>query len=244
MERFEPQQRDEQLAPNPHRVELTGNPGALTWPALCPNCGAPSRERIAVGKVFRHTHRFSDLPTWYTVDSVPIPFCHDCAERHRREVAGMTPLQRFVSRFLSEMALPMLFAGLLGLFLLKETLAELSEPAVAGVMGGLALVFLGIAAGSYRSSVHRTARLRVPPQTSVTLACDYSDDLSEPFDGERRLYAIRDAGFAEAFAALNREAAWNPAAPRARRARRGRGIAAVLAILVAAAALLWDLLAT
>src|SRR5262245_40333906 len=33
---------------------------------------------------------------------------------------------------------------------------------------------------------------RMPPQTEVTRACDFSDNLGNPFVGERRTFAIRN----------------------------------------------------
>jgi len=80
-----------------------------------------------------------------------------------------------------------------------------------------------------------TRRFRVPPQTEVTLACDFSDDISEAFEGERRVYAIRDEGFAEELAAANRDRAWT----RAMRARSRRLQLAVATVGVALAVGYW-----
>jgi hypothetical protein len=76
----------------------------------------------------------------------------------------------------------------------------------------------------------------------VTLACDFSDDISEPFDPQRRVYSIRNAAFAEAFAAANPQAAWEAGSPRAVRGQWRRRLATALLILAAAAGLAWKLL--
>jgi len=47
----------------------------------------------------------------------------------------------------------------------------------------------------------------VSPQTSITRAFDYSDELGNVVEGRRRVYAIQDGGFAERFASVNGELA-------------------------------------
>jgi hypothetical protein len=49
---------------------------------------------------------------------------------------------------------------------------------------------------------------RLDPLTNVTRACDFSEDVSEFYEKERRIYAIKNKTFAESFAALNRDRAW------------------------------------
>jgi hypothetical protein len=149
--------------------------------------------------------------------------------------------QRLVTGFLSEMAIPMVLAGGTALFCAKEAAAALPDTAGAGVMGGVALFFGLIAAASARSSWASSRRLRVPPQTSVTLACDFSDDVSKPFDASRHVYAMRNSAFADALAAANRQEMWEPGSPRAARGRSLRRLTLALAIAGAAAWLLWKL---
>jgi hypothetical protein len=72
----------------------------------------------------------------------------------------------------------------------------------------------------------------VPRQTSVTLAFDFGPDISDALDpGERRIYTMRDAVFAEAFVQLNRDRVWapDPAAERAE-ARVWTGALVLLAL--------------
>jgi hypothetical protein len=85
------------------------------------------------------------------------------------------------------------------------------------------------------AAVRATRTLRVPAQTDVTRACDFSDDRSLPLEGERRVYALRDAAFAAALAAANRDRAWTPAArARARWRLAATGAAAVAGLAVGA----------
>jgi hypothetical protein len=52
-----------------------------------------------------------------------------------------------------------------------------------------------------------TRRFRVPPQTSITRAFDYSDEVGNVVEGRRRVYALQDRGLAERFASINSEMA-------------------------------------
>jgi hypothetical protein len=235
---IEPQQGARGLAPNPHRVELVGAPSALAWPAVCPNCGAPASERIRVGKVFVVTYQFDDQPAWYRVCRVAMPFCSPCAARHRSEQPAASSAERLLTMVRAEMAIPMVIMGAVAVFCAREALASLPDQVGAAVMGGLGLLFALGSAACARSAWRGSARFRVPPQTSVTLSCDFSDDISDPFDEERRIYAIRDPRFAEAFASMNAQAAWDPDAPRARRARWSRAVVSALLIIAAAVGLI------
>jgi succinate dehydrogenase/fumarate reductase-like Fe-S protein len=52
---------------------------------------------------------------------------------------------------------------------------------------------------------------RIDPLTNVTRACDFSEDVSEFYEKERRIYAIKNKTFAESLAALNQDRAWSKA---------------------------------
>lgn len=241
MKVFEPQQRALGLAANPHRVEMTGRPEGFVWPATCPNCGAHANESIRIAKVFFRAHRFTDDPSYHVITAVEVPFCAACAERHRGEEPGMTPMQRVASTFMSPMLLVMLFAALAALFCLKEALSDLSDRTGVMVMGGMAAFFFLIGFAGWLASVGATKRLRVPAQTSVTLAFDFSDDLSKLFDGSRRLYAIRNEAFAREFESLNGSRVWRPDSPTARTARAKRKLVyyVVAAAAIAVTVLEW-----
>jgi len=95
-------------------------------------------------------------------------------------------------------------------------LTTIQPPTHAGEAAGgferaLALLFGLSGAGVIGYGWWDTRSCMVPRQTSVTLAFDFSPDVSDVLDhGQRRVYAMRDAAFAEAFTALNRDRVWQP----------------------------------
>ena len=74
----------------------------------------------------------------------------------------------------------------------------------------------------------------MPPQTEVTRACDFSDNMGNVFVGERRVFAIRNARFAEALETANRDRLWTDEI-RARDNRRNGTVAVVGLALLAIA---------
>ena len=234
MKSFDPQVGARELAPNSHRVELTGKLRSLTFPDACPNCGAAARERLRVRKVFR---RKSYRRPWrYFIAEVRVPFCSACIARHESEVERMSTPRRLLTALLSVEALGALFCGGFALFVALKILAPMGqgEPLFAPVLGGV-LFFAVIALIQARLAWTRTERFAIPPQTSVTRAFDFSDDVSDALDAEqRRVYAIRNPAFAEAFAALNRGRVWIPDAKAERSERR---LTIALAVFLALAVL-------
>lgn len=244
MRSFEPQTADHSLAPHAHRVTLTARRGVgLRFPALCPACGGPAAGELPVRKVFARHH--DESPTTYVVQRIAVPFCAPCIARHRAEEETQTRAEQLRRALLSEMGFAALFPGAAALFVW----AKLALPAVArgdaveiAVFGGVGALFALISLACARAAWHRTARERVPPQTSVTRAFDYSDDLSDTFDDPRFVYAIHDPTFFHEFRTRNAELAWDPASPRARSAARKRTL---LYVAVGTALLLvagWDYL--
>jgi len=240
---FEPPIGAQGLAPHAHRLELVTSTRGLVFPQLCPACGGPAVDWLAVPKVFMRHH--SDSPWTYVLAKVEVPFCAPCIERHRGEAERQTLGQQLRRALFSEGAIPMYCAGITGLFFLKESVLKLGRgyPSGALVTGGMATFCLLIASWSAHDAWGRTARDRVPPQTSVTRAFDYSDDTSDLFDQPRYVYAMQDGAFADAFRRLNEDAVWDPAAPRALEAQRKRWVAYVAFGAVALALVLWDWLA-
>lgn len=168
------------------------------------------------------------------IAAVKVPFCAGCIAQHRAEAETATPVARALSYLNTVLVLPMIFSIIAIVVTLRWTLAmRRDDPAQLiplAMTAFFVIVFLASAAGAVRE----TARLRVPPQTDVTVACDYSDDISAPFDAERRVYAIKDPAFAESFAASNRDRVWTPTMAASSR-RRSMVVAAVLFALVAGA---------
>ena len=199
------------LADHSYRLELVGAPGALDWPSICASCAADTEERLTVRKVFGRPRTFNRRSTSYRrqiIAAANVPYCADCAARHR----ALVPSRSFVGdlwRMLWPVLIPM--AGFAWLFKLTVVIA-LDEQARGGMnakyLWGLPALFalgllwcLVVAWWSSRAA-------RVEKQTDVTRACDFSDDVSWFWERERRIYALRNQHFAQALADANRGRLW------------------------------------
>jgi hypothetical protein len=137
-------------------------------------------------------------------------------------------------------SLPALFPLGFAVFLVT-TIPPPSTPgdSGAGLMQLLTLLFGGAGVILIGHAWWDTRRCMVPRQTSVTLAFDFSPDVSDLLDhGQRRVYAIRDATFAEAFTALNRDRVWQPDPAAVRAEKRVWMVCAVFLVIAALAAAL------
>ena len=204
------------LEPHPHRVELTGPLRSVGFPDRCANCGSVTRERLAVQKVFgRNAGRrraSSRHYRGYRIDTAQVPYCRACIAQDARERQSVASLWRArLGTFLLE-AFPALFPLAFAVFLLTALdLPRKPGFAFDGFEQTLALLFGSAAVGAIAYAWWGTRRCLVPRQTSVTLAFDFSPDVSDILDhSPRRVYAMRDAAFAEAFTALNRDRVWQP----------------------------------
>ena len=113
---------------------------------------------------------------------------------------------------------PALFPLGFAIFLLTNVRSASGSGEASGFVDMLALVFGGAGAALIAHAWWDSRRYMIPRQTSVTLAFDFSPDVSDLLDhAQRRVYAMRDAAFAGAFTALNRDRVWqaDPAAVRA-----------------------------
>lgn len=245
MKHFEPQDGNRSLAPHAHRFELTGDPYSLAFPPVCPNCGGSASGSLLIRKIFRRTHSNSNHRTTYEIANARVPFCATCIARHESERERPSPLARIVARFATEATIPALFSGATGVFFLKEAARKAGEfgPSGATIPGIVALVLLMIAGACLLSAWRSNEKSQIPPQTSVTLAFDFGDEVAAIFDAPHRTYAIRDATFAEAFIAANAERQWDPASPRAREASRHRTVMYVAFGILLVATALWSILA-
>lgn len=199
------------LADHPYRLELVGAPGALDWPSLCANCGTDTDGWLTVRKVFGRPRSFNRRSTSFhrqIIAAAEVPYCADCAARHRALVPPRSLLGD-LWRMLSPVLIPMF--GFAWLLKLTFTIA-LDEQARGGMnakyLWGLPALFalglvwcLVIAWWSSRAA-------RVEKQTEVTRACDFSDDVSWFWERERRIYALRNQQFAQALADANRGRTW------------------------------------
>jgi len=242
MTRFEPQGNASELAPHPHRLTLRGAASGLQFPPLCPNCGGAAAERLSYAKVFSHAD--SDGPTRYVVSSIAVPFCGACIAKHRAQEVKRTLVSDLVSAFATMDMLGAVFPALAALFLLYLALGDMVHGRGTRMLVelGIGAVFGLIAWAQARAVWGQTEHLRVPPQSDVTIAFDFSDDIAPVFESARFVYAMRNPTFANAFRALNIEHEYLPASPQARaERRRSNRLLWIVGILLAVVGL-WGLL--
>jgi hypothetical protein len=202
------------LEPNPHRAELTGSLRSLGFPNRCANCGSVTAERLPVRKVFARSAGYrrrmgSTRYRGYRIDTARVPYCGPCIAQDARERQSVTARWRARLVSLLIQSLPAVFPIGFAVFLLVTVGPESGE--ALGFVNVLSLVFGVAGAGLIAYAWWDTRRHMVPRQTRVTLAFDFSPDVSDLLDhSQRRIYTMRDAAFAEAFTALNRDRVWQP----------------------------------
>lgn len=229
---------DHDLATHSYRIELVGAPGTLDWPSLCANCGADAGERLTVRKVFvrpRAGYRRGRSYRRRIITAVDVPYCAECAARHR----ALVPARSFLGdawRMLWPVLIPMVGSGWFFLLTLRIALEEQARGTpnakyVWGMPALFAFIFVWCVVIAWWSS--RAAR--VEKQTEITLACDFSDDVSWIWERERRLYALRSERFARAFADANAPRVWREDDDR----RSSRILTASLTVAGVAAVVVW-----
>ena len=235
---FMQRRADDQLAPHPFRLELVGGTGAVEWPAICAACGAEAYGRLTVRKVFVRPRTYSRRYSGYRrriIAAADVPYCAECEARHRT----LVPTRSFFGdawRMLWPVLIPMFGSGWFFLLTLRIALEEhargvLNAKYVWGLPALFGFIFLWCVVIAWWSS--RAAR--VEKQTDVTLACDFSDDVSWMWERERRIYALRNERFARAFADANASRVWTADDDR----RSSRILTASLAVAGVAAAIAW-----
>jgi hypothetical protein len=208
------------VAPHPHRVELTGRLATLAFPDHCANCAAPTLARARVRKVFARQRRYGarrrNRYRGYRIDEARVPYCPACLAQDAREREPSVRLWRARLAEMAVAALPALPCLGFGIFLEYKVLrAAPGGESAPGWAHAIAFLFVAWGIGLLASAWYQSRRHMVPRQTSVTLAFDFSEDVAGLLDpGQRRIYAMREAAFAEAFTGLNRDRIWcpNPAA--------------------------------
>lgn len=233
---FQTSLRDHDLPVTARRIELAGTPRSLRWPAICPNCGAPASERITVRKIFRRMLPGRSLVAhWiYVVGSAAIPFCAACAARHRQCVKTPTRAEVLLRLLVNPLMIPVVGASAFAAIIFRPAVVDTRGAPFHGV--GVAIVgFLVLTAAWSAVSAWRSTRFyRIPPQTEITRACDFSDELGGFLAGRHRVYAIRNTAFADAFLAANRDRLWTDAdRTRERRLRVAAAIVLLASLLVA-----------
>ena len=218
--RFEPQLRASGLIAHPHRTTLRGTPGELDFPPLCPNCGAAASQKIEVTKVFLRPRR--DEPTEEIMTAAVVPFCDACARSHHEQRPPLTTTAKVLSSLATGEMLGALFPALAAAFVAWIALKDLFKGRFVSFLALAVLAgFFALIAWSQRRHVWQaTEPLRVPKLSDVTQAFDFSDNVADAFEPPRFVCTVRDAGFAAAFQALNRQREWHAASPQARAERR------------------------
>jgi hypothetical protein len=232
------------IATHPHQVELTGTLRSLAFPNRCANCGAATTERLPIRKVFGRNagyrrRVFSRRYQGYRIDTARVPYCPACIAQDARERGSLASRWRARLGGILIRSFPAVFPIGFAVFLLT-TISPPTHPgeSTGGFERALALLFGGAGACLVAYAWWDTRRYMVPRQTSVTLAFDFSPDVSDVLDHDvRRVYAMREAAFAEAFKALNRERIWQPD-PAAERTEMRVWIACAVFLALAALAAL------
>jgi hypothetical protein len=186
-----------------HRFELVGPLDDLDFPELCPVCGAKATGALDVRKVFLNTEGEDRR---HVLAEVRVPFCSSCIAQHEREAKQQPRVRAYRFPKILDFALVSIW-GVMGVFFLY---VAASVSGGGGAIPALILTYMGIACLAFWVlGVRGASRVpwyeRVPPQTSVTNAFDFGDETLELFEKSARRYSIRNAEFAERFAALNAE---------------------------------------
>ena len=155
----------------------------------------------------------------FATAAAPVPFCGGCANEHRQTVERKSAIGNLLQALLTPMLIPMAGSAF---FFVVTIRAVLENPPNAGstqLVWGLPALMAGIFIWSLIQGWRSTRADRLEAQTDVTRSCDFSDDVSWLFDGERRIYSMRNEAFARAFTDANRDRLWT-AADDARTSRR------------------------
>ena len=242
MQSIASQDNASELAPHPHRLTLRGRAAGADFPPLCPNCGSAAAHRIEYAKVFRHSD--SDGPTRYVVSSVSVPFCDSCIASHRAQEVKPTLAGNVLSSFATMDMLGAVFPAIAAVFLAWLALGDVLHGRGTRFLVelGIGAVFALIAWGQGRAVWEQTDYLRVPPQTDVTKAFDFSDDSASTFEAARFICTMRNDRFANAFRILNIDREWLPNSPEAvAERRRSNRLVWIVGIVIAVFAV-WDVL--
>jgi len=241
MERtWEQQSAESKLAQYPYRLEMRGSPDTIAWPGVCANCGAGSTTRIRIRKAFyrqgrgRHDHGFG-----YRVVSIDVPFCGDCAARHRETVPKVSFLRRYRWFLLNPAHIATIGCAVLLWMTRPPVLAIPADRTAALIAWGLPAIFALGMLWTIGLTWWISRPDRFEPRTEISLACDVSHDVSEFFDRRRYIYGFRNKTFADAFEQANHDRLWTSRDQK--RMLKRSTLAAVLFLggLIVARLLLW-----
>lgn len=199
------------LAKHPYVVEVRGSLDSLSWPAICAYCGGVASERLAVPKVFLRPRPTGYGPRGFAIAVVTtarIPFCAACAVHHERLVLRPTLARKILRALFTPMLIPVIGAIFVLGILLPTALETPIDAPGAAIPWGLVALMVFTLAWSLVAAWRVTLRDRIEKQTEITLAGDFSGDVSGLFEGERHIYSMRNATFAAAFAEANHDRLW------------------------------------
>lgn len=231
-----------QPGPGTRSIQLTGPLGSAALPPICANCAHPSAGHAVVESVFRRSG--TDSPDVYLVGRMYAPFCHACRQKHDAERPPIRFFDRALMMFRTSEVLSGLAPAATALFILYIALPRFLRFDVisVAVFGGLAGFFFFIAYWGFKAAWEKSEQYAVRPPSSVTSSVTFTDDISELFEPERRIYTMRNPQFADAFIELNRQRMWRPDGRTARVAKHKRKLAYIGFGILAGAAVIYGML--
>ena len=179
------------LAQHPYQLELRGAPNELSWPRVCAHCGQAATEQVVVKKAFRprprrHARRSSGWMRPYRIAAAPVPFCAGCAAAHRATVRPPSMAKQVMTMVLNPLIIPAVGAAWFSVIVLGSV-REMPLTNPGGALGwGLFALLAATSVWSVFLMWQTTRASRLDPQTDVTRSCDFSEDVSEFFEPERR----------------------------------------------------------
>jgi hypothetical protein len=196
-------------------MQFWGEPGNLSFPELCPNCGNSAKNRLTYTKTFYRASG-TDTPNSYFTTLIRVPFCDACISRHRVEGPGPSLLMNLLSRLLTlAQGLGVLSFGLAAGVAAYYAFIQFQRQhlSIAASLGALALFTALVAKGMYGLMRDGTENMRAEKQSGMTLAFDFSDSIAAPFESIRFDCSMRNEAFAKAFRKLNHAAEYIPGNP-------------------------------
>ena len=148
----------------------------------------------------------------YRIAEAPIPFCGRCAAEHRATARPPSATKQLMTMLLNPLIIPVIGCAWVAALIYRSGLPEMSLADPGGRIGWslFALMVVGFCWSVY-VTWQSTRASRLEPRTEITRACDFSEDVSYFFEKERRIYAMRNEQFAQAFATLNAGRGWTEA---------------------------------
>ena len=225
---------EDALAQHAHQLELRGAPNDLRWPRVCANCGQAAVEQIQVKKAFRprprRHSRGSSRTRPYRIAAAPVPMCSQCAAEHRAVVRPPSAATKLATIIVNPLIIPAVGSAWVA-SLVSGGLRDTPEDRTAALMGwGLFALMAATCVWSVFLMWQTTRASRLDPLTAIARACDFSEDVSYAWEKERRIYALQNREFAEAFGKLNADRVWTAADQS--RSKRTSMMVAVITLLV------------